>query len=272
MSTHRTLGRRPRTGAKLGVVTAMIACAGCTLPRGGEESAAPGAPVVTDAATVSIDGIAQASDGSPIAGVTVCLRTDPTTSDGASCTTSDDRGAWQFKGAPANSWVAVTLVKDGFFPAMRPIATTTSDVSIPAGNGALVASTDMPSLMSAPIDPASGHVVFSTATPGSRATAAASVTFAPIAGSPVTPAYFDAEGQPMPGASAGATGAFANLKPGYYEITFAGPSVACSNAGGLYGYPITAYMPDGQARMLVPVVEGFLTAPVAASCSTVTAQ
>ncbi len=98
------------------------------------------------------------------------------------------------------------------------------------------------------------------------------VTVASIGGPSIAPVYFDAAGKPMPGANAGATGAFANLTPGYYEITFGGASVACNDLGGLYGYPITTYTPNGQARMLVPVVEGFLTAPVAASCSPAAAQ
>jgi hypothetical protein len=270
MSIHRFEARRRPLGAKLGIVTAMIACAGCSAAQGGDPTGtnAPGAPSATaDAVTVSIQGFAQSSDGSTIAGVAVCLRTDPTTSAGAACTTSDMSGAWRIAGAPANSWVAVTLIQDGFFPTLRPIATGTSDVAIPAGGAVLVGSSQMPNLMGAPIEEASGHVAFASATPGARSIAEPTVTVAPIGGASIVPVYFDAEGNPMPGANAGATGAFANLAPGYYEITFAGASVACSDLGGLYGYPITSYTPDGQARMLVPVVAGFLTAPVAASCS-----
>jgi hypothetical protein len=264
---------RRRFGAKLGIVTAMVACAGCTMARGGEETSADApasAPAATaDAITVSIQGMTQASDGSPVAGVEVCLRTNPTTSEGAACTTSDDAGAWKLAGAPASAWVAVTFVKDGFFPTLRPIATATSDITIPRGDGSLVASAAMSTLMSAPLDPASGHVVFSTSSPGTRATVAATVSFSAIGGPPVTPVYLDANGDTMPGANAGATGAFANVSGGFYEITFAGTSVACKDMGGLYGYPVTMYMPDGLARLLVPVVPGFLTAPVAASCTPV---
>jgi len=264
---------RRRLGAKLGMVTALVACAGCTLERGGEESSADApasAPAATaDAITVSIQGIAQASDGRPVAGVEVCLRTDPTTSAGAACTTSDPAGAWKLTGVPASAWVAVTFVKDGFFPTLRPIATATSDITIPRGDGSLVTSAAMSTLMSAPLDRASGHVVFSTSNPGSSAAVAATVSLSAVGGPPMKPVYFDANGDPMPGANAGTTGALANVSPGFYEITFAGTSVACKDVGGLYGYPVTMYMPDGLARLVLPVVPGFLTAPVAASCTPV---
>lgn len=264
---------RRRFAAKLGMVTALVACAGCTMSQGGAETSADAPasapPATADAITVSIQGTTQGSDGSPVAGVEVCLRTDPTTSEGAACTTSDDAGAWKLSGAPASAWVAVTFVKDGFFPTLRPIATTTSDIAIPRGDGSLVASAAMSTLMSAPLDPASGHVVFSTSSAGTRAAVAATVSFSAVGGPPVTPVYFDANGDTMPGANAGATGALANLSPGFYEITFQGSSVACKDIGGLYGYPVTMYMPDGIARLVLPVVAGFLTAPVAASCAAV---
>jgi len=264
---------RRRFGAKLGMVTAMVACAACTLDRGGEETIthapASAPPATADAISVSIQGTTQASDGSPVAEVEVCLRTDPTTSEGAACTTSDNAGAWKLAGAPASAWVAVTFLKDGFFPILRPIATATSDITIPRGDGALVASAAMSTLMNAPLDPASGHVAFSTSSPGTRATVAATVSFSAIGGPPVTPVYFDTNGDTMPGANAGTTGAFANVSPGFYEVTFEGASVACKDIGGLYGYPVTMYMPDGLARLVLPVVPGFLTAPVAANCTPV---
>ncbi len=261
----------PGRSVKLGVLTALVACAGCTAGQGGEPttaSAPAGAPMITsDIVTVTIEGGTRASDGSTLAGVAVCLRPDPTTAERATCTTSDDSGAWKIAGAPSNAWVAVTFIKDGFFPTLRPIETDTSDITIPPTDGALIPSDVMPSMLKAPIDPEAGHVVFATAAPGTPATIPATVTVGLIGGPTMRPVYFDASGNTVAGATAGAAGAFANLAPGYYELTFTGPTVSCSNVGGTYGYPITTYMSNGLARLLVPIVQGFLTAPVAVSCS-----
>ena len=83
-------------GVKLGVVTALVACAGCTggPRRRADDGQPPRAPpvITSDIVTVTIQGTTQASDGSTLAGVAVCLRTDPTTAERATCTTSDDTG------------------------------------------------------------------------------------------------------------------------------------------------------------------------------------
>jgi hypothetical protein len=268
-------GGRGRVGLKIGVVTALVTCAGCTAAQGGEPgtSGAPTTPVITsDIVTVTIEGTTKASDGSSLAGVSVCLRTDPTTAAGATCTTSDDNGAWKIASVPSNAWVAVTFIKDGFFPTLRPINTDTTDIQIPPTDGALIPSTAMATMLKSPVDSAAGHVVFATATPGHQASTPATVAIGLIGQTTTAPVYFDTNGDPVPGANAGATGAFANLAPGYYEATFAADGVDCSDVGGTYGYPITAYASGGLARLMVPVVEGFLTAPVAVSCTTRAAQ
>jgi hypothetical protein len=270
MNTH-IFGTRGQLGVKLGVVTALVACAGCTAAQGGEPTTAgapPSAPAITsDIVTVSIEGTTRASDGSTLTGVSVCLRPDPTTAERATCTTSDASGAWKLAGAPSNSWLGVTFIKDGFFPTLRPIETEATDIKIPPTDGALFPSDIMPSVLKAPVDPEAGHVVFATEPPGAQATIPATVTVGLIGGPSMSPVYFDASGDTVSGASAGAAGAFANLAPGYYELTFSGTSVSCDNVGGTYGYPVTAYGSDGLARLLVPIVQGFLTAPVAVRCS-----
>ena len=63
------------------------------------------------------------------------------------------------------------------------------------------------------------------------------------------------------------TGVFTSVPGGYYVLTLGDGSVSCASGSGLYGYPITAYSPPDEARMLVPVVPGFLTTPVAAVCT-----
>jgi hypothetical protein len=268
-------GARGYFGAKLGVVTALVACAGCTAGQGGEPTTGGTTtpPTITsDDVTVTIQGTAQASGGGTLAGVAVCLRPDPTTADRETCTTSDDHGAWKFTGAPSNAWIGVTFVKDGFFPTLRAIETDTTDIAIAPTDGELVTSSAMPAMLDAAIDPASGHFLFATAAPGLEAATAATVTVGTIGGPTTVPAYFDANGDPVLGASGGAEGAMANLPPGYYEVTFQGADVSCVNAGQTYGYPITTYQADGVARLLVPVVAGFLTAPVAVTCTSTTGQ
>jgi len=262
-------------GARLGVVTALIACAGCTAAQGNEPTT-PGAatpPTITsDSVTVAIQGTAQASGGGILAGVAVCLRPDARTAERETCTTSDDHGAWKFTGAPSNTWVGVTFVKDGFFPTLRAIETDTTDIVIAPTDGELVTSSAMPDMLKAAIDPAAGHFLFATAAPGRDATTAATVTVGTIGGPTTAPVYFDASGNPTLGANEGSEGAMANLSPGYYEVTFRGTNVSCVNAGQTYGYPITTYQAAGVARLLVPVVEGFLTAPVAVTCTSSAAQ
>jgi hypothetical protein len=163
-------------------------------------------------------------------------------------------------------------MKDGFFPTLRPINTEATDIVIPPTDGTLIRFTAMASMLNVPMDAAAGHLLFATAPPSTPAAIPAAVT-ARLIGSPTTsPVYFDANGNPAAGANAGATGIFANLPPGYYEATFATDSAPCTDVGGTYGYPITAFAPIGVARLMVPVVEGFLTAPIAVSCVPGTAQ
>jgi hypothetical protein len=243
---------------KLGIVTALVASTGCAA---GQVTDTAGEPVAAPApraavATVSVQGATLSSDGSPLAGVSVCVRPDPMTSDHATCTTSDGSGAWKLAGVPSNALVAVTFIKAGLFPTLRPVATGTGDLTIPAGDGTLVAPGNVDALMSGPVDPTAGHVAFSSAMPGTRPAAEVTAILDSLADPQSTqtrPVYFDG-------------GFFGNLTPGYYALTLSGATVSCSSSGGLYGFPVTTYTPAGQARLMFPVVAGFLTAPVAASC------
>jgi hypothetical protein len=53
-----------------------------------------------------------------------------------------------------------------------------------------------------------------------------------------------------------------------YALRFGRSSVTCT-ASNLYGYPVTAFQDptSGQAVVLVPVVAGSITAPVAVTCT-----
>jgi hypothetical protein len=71
----------------------------------------------------------------------------------------------------------------------------------------------------------------------------------------------------VPGATAGTRGRSVNLPPDLYVLRFSHPSVKCKPIG-LYGWPLTAFQDpaSGEAAVLAPVLEGYVTAPVAASC------
>jgi hypothetical protein len=287
--TQRFETRPAGIGVKLGLLTALFACAGCSAAFGSETPSANRLPSDGNsagpaAATVSVQGITRASDGSPVAGVAVCLRPYPTSPDHTSCTTSDGSGAWTLASVPSSALVAITFVKSGFFPTLRAIATTTSDLTIPPGDGVLIGSRDpagriMSGLefpatadgrLGQAINPGVGYVAFSTATPGTQPTAAATVTldFLDMSGIPTAaPTYYDASGNAALSATSGTSGIFVGLTPGFYAMTFSGDAaVACDSAGPLYGAPVTAFTPAGQARIILPVAEGFLTTPIAASC------
>jgi hypothetical protein len=133
-------------GAKLGIVTALTACAGCIAPQNGDPTGANApaseAPLAAaEPGTVAVLGTTQAIDGAPLAGVTVCFRPAPTGPDDATCTTSDDDGTWRLDGVPSRTFIAVTFAKDGFVAALCPITTSTIDLTMPSGDGTLVPAT-----------------------------------------------------------------------------------------------------------------------------------
>ena len=269
------LGRGP--SMTLALVTALLGGTGCgaapyvdTTPGVSASAGGQDAVEVATVAVVAIRGVAQDPDGRPVPGVAVCMRPDPMVATNARCTTSDGDGSWALTG-PANSRLAITSVKTDFVPLLRPIATKATDVTIPPGDGALIAANAGAPLVGGSMAPGSGAVAFSTATPGSVPAAAATVVLGEFDGTTIddspTPVYVDAAGQPVPGATFGTEGVFANLAAGTYAMTFRAPSVSCTNAAGLYGYPIAAYAAPGEAIVVVPVVDGFLTAPVVAQCS-----
>jgi hypothetical protein len=140
MSVHRFETLLGVTCAKLGVVTALVACAACTVAQSSEPTSESELSA-TDAGTVSISGTTQTSDGRPIAGVMVCFRPAPSGAEDASCTMSDDDGAWKLVGAPSRTFIAIIFTKDGFFPALNPITTGTSDLTMSPGDGTLIPST-----------------------------------------------------------------------------------------------------------------------------------
>ncbi len=80
------------------------------------------------------------------------------------------------------------------------------------------------------------------------------------------PRYADRDGTLVAGAGSGAQGGFVNVPSGLYVVRFAGASATCTPSTGLYGFP-AGESRDGEALLLVPVIEGYVTAPVGVSCT-----
>jgi hypothetical protein len=258
-----------------GGLFALVACAGCggaTVGEAGAAGSTQDATPTPDAPTVSVQGVALTSKGSPVAGVSVCLLQ---TTDHANCTTSDADGAWALAGAPADELVAITFVKEGFFPTLRPVVTarqtvklTGSDASVLASgdwDGALVSVLENPAAaagaMGTALDPNVGHIAFLTATGGAEPTTPAAVTLGGT-NKEEAPFFVDASGSLL-NQTSGTRGLFVNLPPGLYVVTFEGASGGCQAHGGLYGAPIATAR---GVRLMVPVVAGFVTLPVAVDC------
>jgi hypothetical protein len=181
------------------------------------------------------------------------------------CVTSDADGKWTIPAAPRFTRIRLTFEKADFAPVLRVVETEYSDIDLPADENRLVAKSASSSFMGVTSDVTKGSIEFAV-TDGTVATA---VTLRGVDGSVATARYFDAGGNVSPNALAGARGGFANLAPGLYAVTFGGGGTSCFATSTLYGYPETVYLDasSGKATVLVPVVDGYLTAPVGVSCA-----
>jgi hypothetical protein len=258
------MSRNVQRGLTVSILGSLLAC---SAGAPGSEPTAPGAspsPPATNPTTLSVQGALHGADGSPVDGATVCLRADAMTAGEGPCTTSDSTGSWPIATVPANSLVAITFEKASFVPTLRAIATETTDVTLPAAESELATDTEFAARIGAAQDASTGSVAFLTALPGSQAVAA-TASLRPLNGPDVAGPRYD--GEPA-GAAAGTSGVFTGLADGFYVLTLGDASAPCASAGGLYGYPITLYAPASEARIMVPVVAGFVTTPVAAACTT----
>jgi hypothetical protein len=236
----------------------------------------PGAvPLPTDAgvdtpavpSSVAVRGFVNASDGSPLPGAQVCVQADGST-DASSCTSTANDGTFMLSSVPANNSVMITFQKEAFVPTLRPIATQTTDISLPQGEDVLLPAADQQAVRGMPANPNRGSVEFFVKTPDAQPATLASITSTGGDGSPQVPIYFDANGAPASGATSGAHGGFVNVPPGLYVLRFGGlPSTRCTPMD-LYGWPLTLYQDpsSGQAAVLVPVIQGYVTSPIAALC------
>jgi hypothetical protein len=221
-----------------------------------------------DAAAVSIRGFVHASDGTLLPGAKVCLH-EGLTKNVASCTTGGSDGSFVLAGVPANAPVIVTFQKDGFVPVLRAVETEEGDVLLPADENTLMPTTGAQTVLGALADPSKGQVAFFVTTPDGQPATEAPVKLTRFEDSySQPPVYLDRAGAEVVGATAGSRGGFVNLTAGLYVLRFGAASVPCTPSAGLYGYPITAFQDpsSGYATVLVPVFEGYVTAPVGVSC------
>ncbi|MGO9834101.1 MAG: carboxypeptidase-like regulatory domain-containing protein [Polyangiaceae bacterium] len=257
------------TGASM---VALLSAMGCGGAGPSDTSPSDEAPTATSAAgtgstpaqpLVSIQGFVHASDGSPLAGATVCPEVVGAAKNAASCTASGGDGSFTLA-APANEWVAVTFDKTGFVSTVRAVATQTGVVALPGTENVMLPAVEPLMIAGVPADPGMGQVAFSVMGPTGQNGVAASVTLGG-SGSPPPAIYLDSAGSPDVGATSGTEGRFVNVPPGLYSLHFNQASATCAPLS-LYGWPMTAYQSAGEASVVVPVMAGYVTAPVAASC------
>jgi hypothetical protein len=250
------ISRNVQRGLTASILGSLLAC---SAGPSGPESTPPAAsanPPATTPTTLSVRGALHAG-GSAVVGATVCLRTDVMNAGQGPCTTSDGNGGWMIAGVPANSFVAITFEKASFVPTLRAIATETDDLLIPRSESELTTFADLAARTARSPDATSGSVAFLT-------NMATTASLRPLNGPDVAPPSYD--GDPA-GAAFGTSGVFGGLAGGFYVLTLGNASVPCASSGGLYGYPIALYAPANEARLIVPVVAGFLTTPIAAACT-----
>jgi hypothetical protein len=224
------------------------------------------APAVPASPRVSISGFAHASDGSALEGVEVCLQAGPTVAMNiGTCATSSADGAWTVSDVPANEDVTLALEKQGFAPMLRAIQTLTDDIAMPTEENVLVPAADGRSFMGTPTDTKKGQIEFF-----STGQDDVSVKLFGFDRQGAEPIYLDRDGKPA-GATVttGSRGGFVGLPTGVYMLQFSRPSARCmADTTGLHGYPAITFPDSTLPTLIVPVVEGYVTGPVGAGCST----
>jgi hypothetical protein len=272
----------------------LLSAAGCGLElsgpsvRGGSGSTGnPPAVISEGGATtqtipLSIRGFVHSWDGGPLSGVKVCIHgafsaganwvgpVELTLSGPTSCATSATDGSFVVSGAPANTdFVPLTFEKEGFTPALRTVAIQTADITLPTEENALLA--NPPIFIGTPADPTRGQIAFFVKVAGAGPAPDVSVTATgfsnatALSGPSETPQYVDSNGAP---ADAGTAGGFVNVPSGAYQLTFH-TSGAC--VADPYAYRDPASGSQGATPMdvaiWVPVVNGYVSAPVVAYCA-----
>jgi hypothetical protein len=161
----------------------------------------------------------------------------------------------------------VTFQKEWFWSTLRAIATGDHDISLPQDENLLLTAGQSPAFAGAAADPTKGQISFFVKSSDDSPAPDVALTISGTNGGSPQPIYMDTHGTPLSGATAGSQGAFVNVPEGLYVVRLGGDSIQCTASTGLYGYPMTAFPVSGQAALLVPVIGGFVTAPIGATCA-----
>jgi hypothetical protein len=251
-----------------GAVLLLLGGAGC---GGGAAGPADTTDAVTTPTNASsslpgpetvVSGFVHGPDGRPLARASVCVK------DTNACATSGDDGSFLVTGVDADVYVMLTFEKQGFLPSLRALLTQEFNDVLPPGENTLFPVTAPQTFMGATAAAdAGGYVAFFVTTPdGGQPVPSVSVTLSGTDGAPYAATYVDDGGLPIANATAGARGGFAGLPQGLYGISFGASGATCTTSS-LYGFTMTDQQPAaGQASLVVPVIDGYVTTPVSASC------
>jgi len=245
----------------------VVACGGNVDPTPTTGTKVPGSPEKTEApsatpspsSTVSVSGTTLALDGSPVAGVNVCERVS--TGSSMTCTTSAEDGKWTLSEVPGNEMVTVSFEKLGFMPTLRAVQTEEADIALPSDHAGLLPVGQASAVMGGSLDVKQGQIAF-FATGADDVT----VTATSLDGTSGKPTFVDQAGRIAAGATQGASGFFENLTSGYYVLTFHSASGSCT-ADSFAGFNAWAYPAAGEAQVIAPVEDGYVTAPIAVLCT-----
>jgi len=212
--------------------------------------------------TVTLSGKTLARDASVAAGVEVCAReSPPTIVYGMTCTTSGADGAWSIADVPGNQMITVSFEKAGFLPVLRAIQTADTDLVIPSEHSALLALDDAVSVMGAGLDVKRGQIAFFAAGADD-----VTVTATSLDGTSGKAIFLDQDGNVAPDATQGGSGFVENVPAGYYLLTFHSATATCT-ADTLAGFPAWAQPAAGEAQVLAPVEDGYVTTPIGVRCT-----
>jgi hypothetical protein len=202
--------------------------------------------VYGSAIELTVDGQTGEAAWQPLSGVQVCVLDDPA----QPCATTGAEGTFALKGLSDSEWNLLAFEATGYQPVVRLayrfqtlspsfMYTTAQVEAIATAVGATYP------------DPSTGHVVFGAGAAADAAQMAAGFTVSLQPAGGVGP-YYAGEDQlldpALTAASSAGWGAFFNLAPGDYEVTFSNASAPC-------GEPVPAR-----------VAAGYLTTHIAAVC------
>lgn len=277
----------PILGLSMTVSLSLLACGG---GAGGDSEpgvdTTPGTPnTVATAPTpaanvrhVSVSGTARSlgmgdplGAGAPLSGLSVCALDR-----GVLCTQTHSDGTFTLDGVAANSNPTLIFTKGGMYPTASPpngrsipFELGTEDAVVPAYESAFASASDVATLAGKPADPTKGSIAFfatELVAANSDAVEFASGVTVRVAGlGSTTPLFLDRSGKTANGATAtaGSWGAFVDVPPGNYQVTFKHPTTMCravdADSKGNYGF-------NDEQTIDVTVVAGGVSGPLQVFC------